>query len=149
MESYRLYTLVDITQTNVSRGSVEDLKRDQQRNFQSLVQALSLRTQPLNISTPIRLADGYDCISLISGDSYEFGSMYEGTHTVWSVDFSIEFDNLFDDNRGNSVGLLLDDLNEVPIINGLEETARFILPCFFSYGAPKNIEVKKILKQVL
>ena len=129
MESYRLYTLVDITQTNVSRGSGEDLKRDQQRNFQSLVQALSLRTQPLNISTPIRLADGNDCISLISGDSYEFGSMYEGTHTVWSVDFSIEFDNLFDDNRGNSVGLLLDDLNEVPIINGLEETARFILPC--------------------
>lgn len=96
----------------------------------------------------MRLIDGDNYISL-GGDTYEFGSMYEGLHNVWSVDFSIEFDNLFEDSKGNSVGLLLDDLNEVPIINGLEETARFILPCFFSYGVCKNIEVKKILKQVL
>lgn len=148
MESYRLYTLIDITETNVSRGSGNDLKRDQQRNFQSLVQVLSLRTQPLNISMPIRLINGDDYISL-TGDTYKFGSMYEGSHKVWSLDFNIEFDNLFEDNKGNPVGLLLEDLNEVPIINGLEETARFILPCFFSYGVCKNIEVQKILKQTI
>lgn len=97
---------------------------------------------------PIRLINGDDYISL-TGDTYKFGSMYEGSHKVWSLDFNIEFDNLFEDNKGNPVGLLLEDLNEVPIINGLEETARFILPCFFSYGVCKNIEVQKILKQTI
>jgi hypothetical protein len=58
MESYRLYTLVDITQTNVSRGPGNDLKRDQQRNFQTLIQTLGLRTQPLNVTQPIMFQKG-------------------------------------------------------------------------------------------
>lgn len=122
MESYRLYTLVDITQTNVSRGPGNDLKRDQQRNFQTLIQTLGLRTQPLNVTQPIMFQKG-----TIFEDKINLGGMYVGEHRIWTMDFSVEFEGIFK-NANSHVGLLLEDLNEVPIINGLEETARFILP---------------------
>lgn len=143
MYNYRIYTLVDITQTNVNRGSSNDLKRDQERNYQTLLQTLSLRTQPLNVTQPIMFQKG-----TILEDKINLGGMYVGEHALWTMDFSVEFEGIFE-NANGPTGLLLEDLNEVPIINGLEETARFILPCFFSYGACKNIEVLKNSKLVV
>jgi hypothetical protein len=39
---------------------------------------------------------------------------------------------------------LLQDIEQVPIITGLEETARFMLPIFYPYGTIKNIYIKQV-----
>lgn len=51
-----------------------------------------------------------------------FGSEYSGSHTVWTFKFFIEFDGGFTDSSGDRAGLLIDDLNFIPIICQLTET---------------------------
>jgi hypothetical protein len=48
------------------------------------------------------------------------------------------------DLPGNPLGGLLEDLEQVPIITGLTETARFMLPIFYPYGSIKNIYIKQV-----
>jgi hypothetical protein len=55
-------------------------------------------------------------------DDIGFGEDYSGEHTVWSFKFYIEFDGGFTDSSGNENGLLLDDLNFIPIVCQLNET---------------------------
>ena len=43
------------------------------------------------------------------------------------------------DTNENPTGLLDKDFAEVPIIQGLNETAKFMLPIFYPHGAIKNI----------
>jgi hypothetical protein len=42
------------------------------------------------------------------------------------------------------LGGLLQDIEQVPIVTGLEETARFMLPIFYPYGTIKNIYIKQV-----
>jgi len=105
--------------------------RNQQRNWETLIQVLSLRTQPLEINGPI------DSSYELSGDSI-FGEMYRGLHTVWYFSFGVEAHSVFTKGK-DTVGRLYDDFAEVPIIQGLDETARFMLPIFYPHGAIKNI----------
>jgi len=118
-------TLIDITETNVIRG--ESLKRDQHRNWQTVLQVLGLKTQPDIVDHPI---------SIITEDvrDYGFGSDYQGAHAVWIFGFrSANY------GAGYSIEELRKDFDEVPIILGLTETARMILPLFFTHGTLKNI----------
>jgi hypothetical protein len=39
------------------------------------------------------------------------------------------------------LGGLLRDFEQVPVVTGLTETARFMLPIFYPYGAIKNIYI--------
>jgi hypothetical protein len=46
MYNHQIFTLIDITKTNVLQHSVEKTKeRNQQRNFETVCQLLGLRTQ--------------------------------------------------------------------------------------------------------
>jgi len=130
MEHYQIHTLVDITKTDVNRSDKDSLLRDQQRNYQTLIQSLGLRTQPMNITNPV----------IIHGTFDYFGEMYQTEQKVWQIEFANEHKGVFGNNK-HQYGLLLEDLNEVPIINGLEETARFLLPCFFTTGPCKNLHI--------
>jgi hypothetical protein len=44
-------TLVDLTETGVTKGSGE--LRDQQRNWETVLQLLGLKTQPLIVQSPV------------------------------------------------------------------------------------------------
>ena len=69
------YTLVDITPTRVIRSSIpDDVKRNQQRNWETVLQCMSLRTQPLHITEPTIYQD-------VSVDLLRFGDYFEGKHT--------------------------------------------------------------------
>lgn len=129
IQIYTLYTLVDITPTGVTRGA-DSLERDQQRNWETVLQAVGLVTQPITLSEPhVTEVDVKWC---------EFGEFYEGTHKSWSWRFAVEHPDVF--ARGdNDVAVLEELFEQVPIVAGLEETARFILPIFYPYGAIKNI----------
>jgi len=125
------YTLVDITPTRVIRSSIpDDVKRNQQRNWETVLQCMSLRTQPLHITEPTIYQD-------VSVD-LRFGDYFEGKHTMWSWSWAIESQGVYD-LPGKPLGGLMQDFEQVPIITGLEETGRFMLPIFYPYGAIKNV----------
>jgi hypothetical protein len=131
--NYSLMTLVDITKTNQVHNSEnnDDLKRNQHRNYQTMLQTLGLRTQP-TIKGDVKMTNG-------EFPQPDFGESYNGIHNIWQVNFSVEQPEAFSDTEQNPVGLLEEDFDQVPIVSMLKETARFILPCFFSYGPLKNI----------
>jgi hypothetical protein len=51
-----------------------------------------------------------------------FGSSYKGTHNVWTFRFSPDRSDVYVDNDGNSIGQLIEDIHEVPVIRNLKET---------------------------
>ena len=118
-------TLIDITDTGVIRG--ESQERDQHRNWQTVLQVLSLKTQPEIVHPP----------GLIEADDvnrFFFGDDFHDKHNVWV--FAFRSANV---GGGYSVEELTDDFEQVPVILGLNETARMLLPLFFTRGTMKNI----------
>ena len=126
------YTLVDITPTGVIRSQdPDDIRRNQQRNWETVLQCMSLRTQPLHISEPTIYSD-------VSADVLRFGDYFQGNHSVWRWSWATERAEVYD-SHDTPMGLLLQDFEQVPIICGLNETGRFMLPIFYPYGAIKNV----------
>ena len=134
IEIYDLVTLVDITATGVTRGP-DGLERDQQRNWETVLQAVGLVTQPMTIIEPGRNPD-------IDLKWLDFGEFFEGKHSVWNWRFAVEHRAVFA-NGNNPVGRLEQVFEQIPFISGLDETARFMLPIFYPYGAIKNIYFMK------
>lgn len=131
-QSFVLATLIDITDTGEVRGNSK--QRDQQRNWETVIQVLSLKTQPIIIEGPYRI-DNID-FQKQTGVLKFFGEFYKelsGTQSFWAIKFTSEQTDIY------SIDQLYEDFEQVPIILGLDETARFMLPLFHSYGALKNI----------
>lgn len=134
LQLFRGYTLADITATGVIRDQDTDsLKRNQQRNWETLLQCIGLRTQPININEPV-LVEHADLKIL------DFGEFYTGEQNVWMWEWYTEREGVYD-LPGRAMGGLLQDLEQVPIITGLTETAKFMLPIFYPYGTIKNIYI--------
>tara|TARA_R110000796_G_scaffold45937_6_gene111124 strand:+ start:14429 stop:14854 length:426 start_codon:yes stop_codon:yes gene_type:complete len=129
---YTCYTLVDITQTGITRSSdsVVRKERNQQRNYETLVQTIGLRCQPVSIITPELLLN--QDMSL-----YSFGTDFGGRNSVWKMCFAIEHVDVF--RQGDDpVGLLLEDVNQTPILTLLDETATLRTPIFSTRLDSKN-----------
>ena len=136
LEYFTIITLVDITNTGVTRNHTDsDKRRDQQRNWETVLQVLGIRAQPTVVEGPITdVVDEFVVKNL-------FGDMYSGDQRIWAVGISIEHRDVY--RRGaDQLALLEEDFNQVPVVTGLNETARFILPIFYSHGAIKNIAFK-------
>lgn len=113
MQHIKITTKFDITHTNVVRKPKQETfpikangclfktndewvkARKQQSNWETLMQIVSLRTQPLNIK------------------SYK-------KDNEWVLEFDIEFDEVFTKD-GDDLKLLKDDCENVPMIVGLNE----------------------------
>lgn len=131
------FTLVDITATGVIRSQDPDnAERNQQRNWETLLQCIGLRTQPQNIQEPI--TSTVEDISVA-----EFGDFYTGAQKIWTWSWTVEREGVYD-LANAPLGGLLQDLEQVPIVTGLTETARFMLPIFYPYGTIKNIYIKQV-----
>ena len=113
---------MDITVTNVTRG--ESIQRNQQRNWESLIQALSLKTQIEVVVGPEKV-ENFQITSI-------FENFYDPIQTVWAFGFYSE-KNIYTED------ILISDCNNIPMITGLEETARFMLPITYTRGTLKNI----------
>lgn len=126
-----LYTTVDITQTNIKiKTNVDDwgLQRNQQRNLDTLIQTLGLRSQPINIHVKKVVAPPADL---------GLGTNISELTNVWVMEFDIEHYKAF----GENCELALKDLNYVPIINGLTETDPAFPPVFQTSGTFKNVNI--------
>jgi hypothetical protein len=131
------FTLVDITATGVIRSQdLDNAERNQQRNWETLLQCIGLRTQPQNIQEPT--------VSTVEDIGIaEFGDFYTGTQKIWTWSWTVEREGVYDLANAPLAGLL-QDLEQVPIVTGLTETARFMLPIFYPYGTIKNIYIKQV-----
>ena len=141
MHNYIAYTLVDITESNVIRSKHNNsTKYYQQQNFNTLVQSVGLRSQPIEPAVT--------CLMTQDIAEYGFGKRYQGLHTVWRMDFSIEHSKVFNFNN-NEFYYLENDIDGIAIITGLEETVELNTRCFETTDLKnKNIIFQKV-KQVI
>ena len=125
MARYKIITLVDITRTNPSRTETDPFKIKQQANFNSLIQAINLRSN----------------IELITDPEFKNGRLPDnigGKANHWIVEFEVEREDVFlKDN--DPVGLLIDDLNGVPIVPDLNNSADLDPAAFITTGKNANI----------
>ena len=110
IEFFSCYTLVDITDTGVYDPS-SGTSYEQAQNLNSLLQAISLGSQPIMSSVEkIVAADMSD---------YDFGSDFTGNHNMWVLRFASE--------RAGSITVasLVRDIDGLPVYDDLDETAVF------------------------
>ncbi len=100
----KLITLIDITK-HKKVNSRKDLKYFQNQNFNTFIQAVSLRSQIFNPYVKC-YKDGVD----------SFGSRFKGEHNIWELTFDIE--------RGHNISAedILNDIEGIPVHNGLQST---------------------------
>lgn len=127
-EIFTCYTLVDITNTGTLRYNNTQLGqqlRDQQRNWETLVQSIGMRAQPTFLQPPTS-----EVIDNLSG--YEFGSGITGPARVWSFVFGSEHRAIY------SVPTLMRELHQVPVTLNLMETAPLPLAIFDTSSNQRN-----------
>jgi len=130
MARYRITTLVDITRSNPPRTETDKIKIGQQSNFNSLIQAIGLRANISWVKDPVV-------------NNGTLPDPWKGKATYWIWEFDTErVDEFLKGN--NPVGLLLDDLHGVPVIENLTNTADIDPPAFQSKGDKSNIFVEII-----
>lgn len=136
MYFYTGVTLVDITATGVIRHTTaNEIQRNQQRNWETVLQCIGIKAQPQLLEGP------YSSTYLID-ETTHFPEIYFGEQRCWFFSFAVEHEDVFlIDN--DPVAALDQAFARVPIICGLEETARFMLPIFYPFGAIKNIYFMK------
>ena len=133
MKRIEVSTLFDLTRTDIKsyrrNADLDDetynFKRNQQRNYETVLQCISLRCQPLNIQGPF--------VSESEGD------------TIWQLSFETDRDNIFLQDR-DPFGLLKKDFDGVPMIVGLEETRKdlFFTPYLITEGKSANTIFKQL-----
>jgi len=134
MQRFEVDTFFDCTATGVQNHrrsknlSDEDwhYKRNQQRNFETIIQCISLRCQPMNIK-----------------GSYVFSN--DDGQLYWNFSFETDKQDIFlKDN--NPVGILELDCNHVPMIVGLSESERelFFTPYMITSGSSQNTFFRQV-----
>ena len=107
---FKLYTLIDITETGARRGEDPKLYR-QQQNFLTVMQTIGLRVNPTYIKSPQVIKD--------VTSKYNLGSKYKNKQNIWEYVFDIDYQDALDINTLNN------DFDLIPIITGLNETVSF------------------------
>jgi hypothetical protein len=130
MPRYQIVTLVDITRTNPSRAETDQHLLAQQANFNTLLQSIGLRSNVTWDADPKELTGVLP--HPLNG---------KANHWIWT--FEVERDQVFAKD-GNPVGLLLEDLHGVPVIDGLNNTAIVDPAAFQTQGENINIWVSEL-----
>jgi hypothetical protein len=129
MPRYQIITLVDITRTNPSRSETDHVKLSQQANFNSLIQAIGMRS---NVTW-----DRDPTTETSRVPNQDFKAAY------WNWEFFVEREQVFLKDH-DPVGLLKSDLDGVPIVAGLGDSVELAPACFFSQGDRINTWIREI-----
>lgn len=130
MARYRIITLVDITRTNPHRSETDKLKLSQQANFNSLLQAIGLRSN-VEWETDPKMHTG------------SLPDDLEGKANHWIWEFRVEREDVFKIGT-DDVGLLVDDLNCVPVIPNLKNSIDLDPAAFITKGKLTNTWVQML-----
>ena len=132
---YQGFTLIDITPTGViSYSPQNEKKRNQQRNWETVQQILSLRTQPTILET-----DNF----VDNVIKYNFGIQYQGDHKIWAFKFGVDYADIYQEGP-DKFGLIKNDFKITPVILNLTETAKPELALFTPKGPWNNIYFKSL-----
>ena len=123
-------TLVDITETNRNRND-NSLEYKQQSNFNTLLQTVGLRVNPIYTRSPSS--------STVDVKSLQFGSNIKGQHTVWSFTIDVEYANAI------KLEELIELFNLLPINTELLETAKNNKKIFYT----KNKKLTNITFEII
>lgn len=107
---FKLYTLVDITQTGTRRTDPDKRSYHQQSNFMTAVNLIGLRANPDYETGP--------SISNIAVGNMKFGDKYKGKQNVWEFEFDIPYEGAL------STDMLINDFDLVPVVTELDETVK-------------------------
>ena len=124
MPRYQIVTLIDITRTGATKSNGTEFELKQQSNFNSLRQAIEMRS---NVSW---LRDPKKINGCLPND-------LDGKAVHWIWEFEVEREDVFLIN-GDQTGLLLEDLNGVPIIPDLENSSDISPPVICTSGDKVN-----------
>ncbi len=114
MEIITIRTLVDVTNSGVNRPKLGAEKEfNQHRNWTTLLQCIGLRSIINYDSNPAQ--DQVDIKNL------GFGKKYKGKHKIWTFTFATDRSAPYLE-EGNPIGLLIRDLDQVPILKNCDET---------------------------
>ena len=153
MHEYRIHTLVDITENGnlkqpfpfktPSGELIHDrhslaVARDQNSNFNTMLQLLQMRGNITWEQPPMRITDTIR--------NHAFGTFYEGTQTSWHFQFFTEQSGVYGDLQ-DPTAQLMEDFHQVPIVSFCKETVTFphstfdtqdlrTLNTYFSYAGP-------------
>ena len=130
MARYRIVTFIDITRSRPVREETDKTLLGQQANFNSLLQAIGLRSN----------------VEWLHDPKKQTGRLPEpatGKATYWTWEFDCERDEVFlqDDDP---VYLLVHDLNHVPVITDLENSEDITPAAFQTQGNNINTWVAMI-----
>jgi len=117
---YRCFTLFDITSNGIT-----DYKKNQQRNWYTILQALTMMSFVTIHSQPKQVYR--------NTENLELGENYDGYHEIWIFDFELDGEHTIDS--------IYEHLDFIPMISGLTETAIFEKNCIICNGQNKNISV--------
>jgi hypothetical protein len=131
---YKIYTTVDITPTGVVNGNYKDdtnydLKRNQQRNYDTLCQVISLRA---NIHNPTVAENLIERVPAVFPNPN-----LPDEYKIWELNFRCDRQLAF----GEHHEALYNDLHMVPIVPALTETVPQFPPYFISFGDLRNIYI--------
>ncbi len=127
---YRIYTLVDITNTKQYRiEGGKECARYQQQNFDTVIQTIGLRSN-LEYDTPP---------TVLIGVPKDYGLDGSNLENIWMFEWFVEMEYIFlKDN--DDVGFLKTDFDLVPYIPGLTETFK-MSPAIFKPGTNISFEM--------
>ena len=138
MQIIEIKTLIDITNTNVSRPNQgTQLEMDQHRNFTTLKQCAELRSIISYDFSPDK--------EVVDVKDQGFGSKYKGKHAVWTFRFSPDRSGAYA-NDDDDIGCLLEDVHGVPVVEKLTETINIEKAIFELIDASSKNTVIKAIK---
>ena len=134
---YQVFTLFDITPTGVIRHprptdanyQSQLLKRNQQRNWETLQQVLAMRAQ-IYVEHPPEIIKTCNQFSR---------KIFKNTQ-AWGFRFGVEHVEVY----GNNLQLLFDDCHGIPMILGLTERAAITEPVIDCWSKYKNIHIESV-----
>lgn len=146
-EKWMIYTLVDITNTDVYRGNSKE--RNQQRNFETVMQTVGMLAQPWIIhkpyyAQPVKNAETaedklmnfyYEDYIKHFGERHQFSDQTIRRAMIWSMIIGVESHGVF----GKDGEVLLKMFDNIPVITGLDEKVKIDPPVFKTTGDSSNL----------
>jgi len=139
MYSFEIQTLIDITDNGNLKQNFPfktksgelihdkhslDIAKNQNNNFETLIQLLQMRGNIVWENVPIRS-------EIILTQEKLFGSHYEGKANVWTFKWEVEQPEIYNDNDV-VCGNLIIDFDYVPILNFCKESVTFPANAFIT-----------------
>jgi hypothetical protein len=127
---FRLKTLIDITETGVRRQDSDKFAYKQEANLQTILQTIGMRVNVDSYTSP-----QFEETTI---GKLGFGDKYKGKQMIWTLEFNIAYEGAID------INILNTDFDVIPVILGLNETAKIEQALFRTTPQERNIIFEQI-----